>query len=222
MTRRSLERKFKENYNRTPLAELHRLRLARAKHLLAQTDQPISKVAESLWIWYARVPGDSVPPRGRHNAPAVPFADPRQIAGIPLIPMIDRQHNTELTRRFAALYGRPPAVVASAPGRLEVLGNHTDYNAGLTLSCAVGFRCGAALAMLNEPLVKLSSTAFDQPPESFSINTPLSFAPPGHWANYVLGLVGALQDRGHCVPGFTLLIDSAVPTFRRHVQFGRT
>ena len=47
MTRRSLERKFKENYNRTPLAELHRLRLARAKHLLAQTDQPISKVAEA-------------------------------------------------------------------------------------------------------------------------------------------------------------------------------
>ena len=47
MTRRSLERKFKENYNRTPLAELHRLRLARAKHLLAQTDQSISKVAEA-------------------------------------------------------------------------------------------------------------------------------------------------------------------------------
>jgi len=47
MTRRSLERKFKENYNRPPLAELHRLRLARAKHLLAQTDHPISKVAEA-------------------------------------------------------------------------------------------------------------------------------------------------------------------------------
>lgn len=47
MTRRSLERKFKDNYSRTPLAELHRLRLARAKHLLAQTDHPVSKVAEA-------------------------------------------------------------------------------------------------------------------------------------------------------------------------------
>lgn len=47
MTRRSFERKFKDNYNRTPLSELHRLRLARAKHLLAQTDHPISKVAEA-------------------------------------------------------------------------------------------------------------------------------------------------------------------------------
>lgn len=47
MTRRSLERKFKDNYNRTPLSELHRLRLARAKHLLAETDHPISKVAEA-------------------------------------------------------------------------------------------------------------------------------------------------------------------------------
>jgi len=47
MTRRSLERKFRDSYNRTPLAELHRLRLARAKHLLAETDHPISKVAEA-------------------------------------------------------------------------------------------------------------------------------------------------------------------------------
>ena len=47
MTRRSLERKFKDAYGRTPLTELHRLRLARAKQLLAQTDQSIADVAES-------------------------------------------------------------------------------------------------------------------------------------------------------------------------------
>ncbi|MFK7788840.1 MAG: substrate-binding domain-containing protein [Phycisphaeraceae bacterium] len=47
MTRRSLERKFQSNYGRTPLTELHRLRLARAKQLLAQTDQPIAQVAEA-------------------------------------------------------------------------------------------------------------------------------------------------------------------------------
>jgi LacI family transcriptional regulator len=45
MTRRSLERKFQQSYGRSPLAELHRLRLARAKQLLVQTDHPIAGVA---------------------------------------------------------------------------------------------------------------------------------------------------------------------------------
>jgi len=119
--------------------------------------------------------------------------------------------NATLTHNFTALYGRPPEVIASAPGRLEVIGNHTDYNAGLTLSCAVGFRCQAALSLLNEPTARLASTAFEKQLDSFPIGPPLAYAPHGHWADYVLGLVGALQERGHTVPGFALLIDSAVP-----------
>ncbi len=118
---------------------------------------------------------------------------------------------SHLPASFEAIYQRPPTVVASAPGRIEVLGNHTDYNAGLTLSCAVGFRCDAAMAPLDEPVALLASTAFDTPPERFPLTAPLAFAPRGHWANYLLGLATALQERGHTVPGFALLVDSAVP-----------
>lgn len=107
------------------------------------------------------------------------------------------------------MFGITPGVIASAPGRLEVLGNHTDYNAGLTLSCAVDFRCYVAIAKLDEPIAKLASTAFDRQPESFSIEKP--YAPEGHWARYVLGLVDALKRRGHVVPGFAILVDSQVP-----------
>lgn len=121
------------------------------------------------------------------------------------------QTDNPIATEFIASFGQPPAVVASAPGRLEVLGNHTDYNAGLTLSCAVGFRCSAAIGPLQEPVVQLASTAFDNPPQRFSIQSPLNYAPRSHWANYILGLVGALQARGHSVPGFALLIDSQVP-----------
>jgi len=116
---------------------------------------------------------------------------------------------TSLNERFRGLYGRPPEAVASAAGRIEVLGNHTDYNAGLTLSCAVGFRCYAALTASDQPIARLSSTMLDAPPESFPIDG--ATAPKGHWANYVLGLVAALRARGHDVPGFDLLVDSAVP-----------
>lgn len=112
-------------------------------------------------------------------------------------------------RLFNAQYGAGPAVVASAPGRLEVLGNHTDYNAGLALSCAVGFRCYAAMSVTDRPAIRLASTAMQGGAQEFPLEN-LS-AKQGHWANYVLGLVDALQQRGHVVPGLDVLIDSAVP-----------
>ncbi|MFI4862472.1 MAG: galactokinase [Phycisphaerales bacterium JB063] len=120
-------------------------------------------------------------------------------------------NSADLTTVFCDTFGRPPTVAASAPGRLEVLGNHTDYNAGLTLSCAVAFRCTALLCPLDEPAVKLASTAFDGPPEATALQSPIALAARGHWTNYLLGLVAALQERGRVVPGFAMLIDSAVP-----------
>jgi len=120
----------------------------------------------------------------------------------------DRSRDT-IRQRYEACFGRTPTATASAPGRLEVLGNHTDYNAGLTLSCAVALRCTAALALIDQPVVRLASTAFDQPPKDFPLDT--ACAGQGEWANYVLGLIAALRERGHDVPGFELLVDSAVP-----------
>lgn len=112
---------------------------------------------------------------------------------------------------FTQTYGRPPTAIASAPGRLEVLGNHTDYNAGLTLSCAVSFRCTAALAPLDEPVARLKSTSYPDPAETFALATPTRLPALGRWENYILGLVGGLQERGHPVSGFEMLIDSQVP-----------
>lgn len=111
--------------------------------------------------------------------------------------------------RFAECFGRAPELTASAPGRIEVLGNHTDYNLGLTLSCAVGQRCCACIAVSEEPAIRLSSTSEGAEPVTVSLDD-LS-APDGHWARYVLGLVTALQDRGQEVPGFAMLIHSDVP-----------
>ena len=51
---------------------------------------------------------------------------------------------SELLAKFAATYGRDPAVVAYAPGRIEVLGNHTDYNEGYVFSAAIDKEIGRA------------------------------------------------------------------------------
>ena len=72
--------------------------------------------------------------------------------------------------RFAESFGKAPELTASAPGRIEVLGNHTDYNLGLTLSCAIGQRCYASIATLDEPVVRLSSTADNAEPVAVGLN----------------------------------------------------
>lgn len=120
-------------------------------------------------------------------------------------------HSSNIQERFTALFGRHPEVVASAPGRLEVLGNHTDYNAGLTLSCAANHRCDAALIRLEGSSAMLASTAFGSRVETFPIAAPLAIAREGHWVNYILGIVSGLQTRGHSVPGFAVLVDSDIP-----------
>lgn len=112
-------------------------------------------------------------------------------------------------REFTRVYEKRPTVIASAPGRLEVLGNHTDYNQGLALSCAVNFRCSAAIAAADAPEMQLASTAYQTIPQVFALDNLV--APKGHWANYVLGLVSSLCERGYPVPGFDLLVASTVP-----------
>lgn len=110
--------------------------------------------------------------------------------------------------RFAELFGMAASYTASAPGRLEVLGNHTDYNMGLTFSCAVDLRCYASIAALDRPEVRLSSTAVQGETEVYPLDR--LFAPKGHWANYVLGLVAILKQGGHALPGMAIHLDSQV------------
>ena len=110
---------------------------------------------------------------------------------------------------FDAKFERRPAVIGIAPGRVELLGNHTDHNLGLVLSAAIDRHTCVAAAPNDSPRVRVWSTnlrAFDE----FSIPgpTPLS---RGAWSNYVRGTVSALIDAGVAVSGFDAVVASDVP-----------
>src|SRR5262249_59311136 len=60
---------------------------------------------------------------------------------------------------FTTLFGRPPAVTADAPGRVNLIGEHTDYNGGLVLPVALPQRTTAALAIPSDQRVRAASTA---------------------------------------------------------------
>ena len=115
----------------------------------------------------------------------------------------------ETRRRFGSHFGREPAVVAYAPGRVEVLGNHTDYNEGLVLSAAINRGTFFAIAESDSPECRL--VAGDLMREvRFPVNSP-SPSSEDTWSNYCKGVLAGLLPRGTFPKGFLGLFLGDIP-----------
>jgi galactokinase len=116
---------------------------------------------------------------------------------------------TAVKRFFKQHFGYTPAHVACAPGRLELLGNHTDYNEGLVMSVAVDKYVCIAASPRTDGKIELVSSAFSQP-DIFWISE-IKHNPDAPWADYVKGVLVQLRKRGVHFSGFSAAIDSNVP-----------
>ena len=110
---------------------------------------------------------------------------------------------------FKQHFGYTPAHVAWAPGRLELLGNHTDYNEGLVMSVAVDKYVCMAGSPRTDGKIELVSSAFPQP-EIFWISE-LKHNTAAPWADYVKGVLVQLRKRGVHFSGFSAAIHSDLP-----------
>jgi galactokinase len=127
-----------------------------------------------------------------------------------------------LVGEFGNRAGRAPEGVWGAPGRVNLIGEHTDYNDGFVLPFAIGRCAFAALAPRSDAAVRCwtmqPDAAGDQPeaPPGGADAVPLdSIGPanaPAGWTAYPLGVAWALRQAGVDVPGFDLVVDSDVPT----------
>ena len=114
-------------------------------------------------------------------------------------------------RTFVELYGRPPDVIADAPGRVNLIGEHTDYNDGLMLPATLPQRTQAELARRGDRQVRAWSTSITRggpPPATYVLGEEVR---QKRWLDYVQGATKALADAGHHIGGFDLRIDSRVP-----------
>lgn len=122
----------------------------------------------------------------------------------------------ELSRHTAQLftktYGCPPRWIATAPGRVNVIGEHTDYNDGFVLPMAIDRYTviAAAPAKPGATKVQLRSTVGDGA-ISLDLTQPVKPAPKGTWSNYPVGVIAGFLARGAKPSGFDALIHSTVP-----------
>lgn len=101
---------------------------------------------------------------------------------------------------FRSAFGREPSIWAASPGRVEFIGNHTDYNGGEVLGMALDRRVQVAAAALPEHEVWLRSDGIET---AFTIACDKIAPQQGgnFWVNYPLGIVSVLQARGISLPG---------------------
>lgn len=116
----------------------------------------------------------------------------------------------EPLRSAASLYreafGTEPEVRSRAPGRVEVLGNHTDYNDGVVLSCAIDRDIQVAVGRADNDF-ELVSTHY---PDTVTISTVAPNQGPS-WTNYPIGVCAVLRERGIDCPPFRIAVHGTIP-----------
>ncbi|HPW21470.1 MAG TPA: galactokinase, partial [Vicinamibacterales bacterium] len=111
---------------------------------------------------------------------------------------------------FTGLYGAPPAVVADAPGRVNLIGEHTDYNGGFVLPTVIPQRTIVELTPRQDGRFRVWSENIEGPGRQAEFVLG-SEAPTKTWIDYVQGVVVALRQRGFALGGADMRIASAVP-----------
>lgn len=114
-----------------------------------------------------------------------------------------------LLEAFREVHGRGPEVVSRAPGRVNLIGEHTDYNAGPVLPIALPHATWAAAARRDDARVTVRSLQAES-----VLDARVEECGPGSdhdWAGYAAGVLWTLRQRGVDLPGLDLVVDSTVP-----------
>ncbi|HEX2075921.1 MAG TPA: galactokinase [Geodermatophilus sp.] len=121
----------------------------------------------------------------------------------------DREAAEKARAAFAARFGEEPAGVWAAPGRVNVIGEHTDYNDGFVLPVALPHTTRAAVAPRTDGRISLAS--LQHPAERVELAVgELAPGRPDGWAGYPAGVVHQMRDR---LPGgVSVLVDGDVPS----------
>lgn len=119
--------------------------------------------------------------------------------------------DAELTTSFTRLYGGDPEGIWAAPGRVNLIGEYTDFNNGFVMPLALPHTARAAVARRGDGELRLHST--DVPGGVVRLRVEELAPHSGHgWAAYPAGVVWALREAGHPVTGADIQLTSTVPT----------
>ncbi len=118
---------------------------------------------------------------------------------------------TKTDHIFKKQFDAPPSYFFRAPGRVNLIGEHTDYNDGFVLPCAIDYDTVIAAAPRADDQVNLVAVDFGEQISRFSLTADISKDMATPWSNYVRGMAWAMQQRGYGLRGANMVIAGNVP-----------
>ena len=118
---------------------------------------------------------------------------------------------TELDSVFIQTFGDAPVRHFQAPGRVNLIGEHTDYNDGFVLPCAIDYQTLVAVTPRDDMTVRVVAVDYSNEQDKFSLDCDIEVHSTQMWSNYVRGVIKHLQRRGHIFKGANLAITGNVP-----------
>jgi len=116
-----------------------------------------------------------------------------------------------VTDSFNEVLSYQPTHIIQAPGRVNLIGEHTDYNDGFVLPCAINYQTVVAAAKRDDNIVRVVSVDYGNAVDEFDLTQAITFQQDKMWANYIRGVVKCLKERGFEFSGADIAVTGNVP-----------
>ncbi|OEF25766.1 galactokinase [Vibrio rumoiensis] len=116
-----------------------------------------------------------------------------------------------VSNAFQTVFQQAAEHIIQAPGRVNLIGEHTDYNDGFVLPCAIDYQTVVAATARTDKLVRVIAVDYDNQINEFDISKPLEFNQDIMWVNYIRGVIDCLQKRGFEFNGADIAVSGNVP-----------
>ena len=117
----------------------------------------------------------------------------------------------QVLTHFAQLMGATPDLAVGAPGRVNLIGEHTDYNDGFVLPAAIGLQSIVAVRRRSDSIVRLIAADFGDAVSEFDLAAPIAPDTAQPWSNYIRGVAATMQSDGVEFRGLDMLVAGDIP-----------
>ncbi|WP_180706025.1 galactokinase [Psychromonas sp. CD1] len=132
-------------------------------------------------------------------------------ANNPLIEQVKTSLMDQVKNAFNNLFHYAPSHIVQAPGRVNIIGEHTDYNDGFVLPCAIDFKTVVAASKRDDNIVRVIALNYDAQEDQFSLEEEIVFNSECMWPNYIRGVLKCLQNRAYKFQGADIVVCGDVP-----------
>ncbi|MRI32628.1 galactokinase [Endozoicomonas sp. OPT23] len=117
----------------------------------------------------------------------------------------------QLTHLFEKTFSAKPEFFFQAPGRVNLIGEHTDYNDGFVMPCAIDYQAMIAATPRDDNKIVVTAASFDGQVSEFELTQPVAHSEDAFWSNYVRGVADVLLKKGYELKGANLAVTGNVP-----------